>query len=130
MTERDLTECKVAEYERWASKHPDAIGTDADDLAAIGAARHRDGITRDEVGKLVRAALVRGRSWAEIADRLGMTAVQARESYGAEVPPKSHPERRSRGVTSVLLELVANILRAASAALSAAENMAREHSRH
>jgi hypothetical protein len=131
LTEREIAESEVAEYERWASKHPDATGTDASDLAAIGAARHRDGITHDEVSKLVQAALARGRSWAEIADRLGMTAAQARESYGAEVPPKSHPEQQwSRGVTSVLLELVADMLRAASAALSAAENMAREHSRH
>ena len=132
LTESEIAESEVAEYERWASEHHDAVGADAGDLAAIGAARHEDGITRRQVRELVQAALARGRSWTEIADRLGMTVTQAKESYGTDVKPASQPEeqQRSRTVVSVLLKLVADMLRAASAALSAAENVAREHSRH
>jgi hypothetical protein len=131
LTEREIAESEVAEYERWASEHPDAAGTDASDLAAIGAARRASGITRRQVTKLVQTALARGRSWTEIADRLGMTVTQAKESYGTDAPSTSKSEQQQpRTVVSALLELVANVLGAASDALSAAENVAREHSRH
>lgn len=78
----------------------------------------------------MHAALAHGRSWTVIADRLGMTPTQAKQSYGMKVLLESHPERRqSRTIGSVLLALIADMLRAASTALTAAENMAREHSR-
>lgn len=126
MTEPETARQEIAEYERWASKHPDATGTDASDLAAIGAARYQQGITHAHVAHLVRTARDHGRSWSEIGDRLGMTPTEAERSYGPEVTLNLS---LLRSIYSSLLTGVANVLGAASHALSAAENMARQHSR-
>lgn len=123
MTEREIAERELAEYGRWAAEHPDAPGIDASDLAAIGAARHQPDITRAQVAELVRVALAHGRTWAEIADRLGMTPMQAERAYGT-------PAKTQQLVISAALEMVANALRAAQKALNVAEGLAREHSRH
>ncbi len=66
MTERDLTEREIAEYERWASAHPDAIGTDASDLAASGHAP--ESWHHSPPGSQARpTALARGRSLTKLA---------------------------------------------------------------
>lgn len=80
-----------------------------------------------QVAELVQAALANGRTWTEIADRLGMSPSQAKRSYGTKLETKSRPPRT---IGSVLLNALADMLQAASRALSAAEGMAREHSRH
>jgi hypothetical protein len=135
MTERDTAKRELAEYERWAADHPDAPGIDASDLAAIGAARSEPGITRAQVAGLVRTAQAHGRTWGEIADRLGMTAEQARRTYGTkprtEPEPRSEPDSQSpQTVISAALDALADWLRRGARALNDAASMAREHSRH
>jgi hypothetical protein len=135
VTERETAQRALAEYKRWAAAHPDAPGIDASDLAAIGAARSKPGITRAQVADLVRTAQAHGRTWPEIADRLAMTPAQARRTYGTKARPKpeSRREQESKSpqtVISAVLDALADALRHGARALNNAASMAREHSRH
>lgn len=134
MTERELAQEELDEYERWAANHPDAPGINASDLAAIGAARSKPGITRDQVAKLVRAALDHGRTWSEIADRLGMTPEQALRAYGTEPETKRDVRRKSKtgsleSVISILLYALADALQRGAKALNHVASATRDHSR-
>jgi hypothetical protein len=125
--ERELAEHETAEYWRWKAEHPDARGKDFSDLAAIGAARYQKGVTYEKVAGLVHIALDHGRTWDQIADRLGMTPEQARDAYaGSQGKPASLRE----SVAFALVCVASNILRTLHRALSAAGGLARDHSRH
>jgi len=135
MAERELAQEELAEYKRLAANHPDAPGINASDLAAIGAARSKPGITRDQVTKLVRTAHDHGRTWSEIADRLGMTPEQALRTYGTEAETKRDVGRKSKAgslksVVSTLLYTLADALQRGAKALNHAASATRDHSRH
>jgi hypothetical protein len=135
MTERETAKQELAEYERWAAGHPDAPGIDASDLAAIGAARSQPGTTRAQVAELVRTAQAHGRTWPEIADRLGMTPAQARRTYGTKLSTKADPRHKPESgslqtTIAALLDALADALSRGARALNDAASMAREHSRH
>ena len=111
MGERDQARQEVAEYDRWRLAHPKAQGKDFSDLAAIGAARYQPGVNYDQVAQLVHAALEHGRTWDEIADRLGMTAAQAKDTYSS--PPDADTSAAGRQSTfgSVVSGLVRGLQR-------------------
>lgn len=134
MTERELAQEELAEYKLWAANHPDAPGINASDLAVIGATRSKPGITRDQVAKLVRTAHDHGRTWSEIADRLGMTPEQALRAYGTEPETQRDVRRKSKtgsleSVISTLLYTLAGALQRGAKALNHAASATRDHPR-
>jgi hypothetical protein len=130
LTEREMAECDVAEYERWAADNPDVKGIDASDLAAIGAARYKPGITHEEVADLVRVALANGRSWLEIADRLSMTVAQARRSYEKSVECGKDVESTKARISTCLRAMALCLINVLQRVLGHTADAVREHSRH
>ena len=74
MSKRGYVRQELADIEaQLADKDPDTVGEDMSDLAAVVLARYDQTITHEQIAELVAEARRRGRSWDQIANRLGMS---------------------------------------------------------
>jgi len=74
VSKRGYVRQELADIEaQLADKDPDTVGEDMSDLAAVVLARYDQTITHEQIAELVAEARRRGRSWDQIANRLGMS---------------------------------------------------------